>query len=221
MRPDWRLLANPSWRAAARRIPLLLTASRAALAPVVVLLAFAGSRSSPPGTAFAACLVAALLTDVFDGILARRLGIATPTLRRLDSIADTLFYLAAALAAWHLYPAAIRSRLVPIAILAALEIARYAFDAVKFRREASYHMWSSKLWGVALFAGFFSLLALGADGVLLTAAVVLGIVADLEGLAISMVLPDWRSDVPTVLHAIRLRREAREPPDERKLAEGR
>lgn len=52
-------------------IPLFLTALRAALAPVVVLLAI----SRPSRAAFGVCLVAAFLSDVFDGVIARRLGI--------------------------------------------------------------------------------------------------------------------------------------------------
>ena len=36
------------------------------------------------------------LSDIFDGVMARRLGIATATLRRLDSVADAPFYVAAA-----------------------------------------------------------------------------------------------------------------------------
>lgn len=184
-----------------KTLPLLLTLLRAGLAPVIVLVAV--FRPSKP--AFGACLVTAFLTDVFDGIIARRLGVATPNLRRLDSVADSLFYVAATFVAWHLYPTAITRRSVLLAALVILELARYAFDAVKFRREASYHMWSSKLWGVALFAGFYSLLALGSDTVFVSAAIVLGIFADLEGLAISLVLRDWKSDVPTVFHAIRLR----------------
>ncbi|MCV5084856.1 CDP-alcohol phosphatidyltransferase family protein, partial [Escherichia coli] len=72
------------------RIPLLLTALRAALAPVVALLAL----RFPSGLAFALCLAGAFLSDVFDGILARRWGVATQTLRRLDSAADSLFYVA-------------------------------------------------------------------------------------------------------------------------------
>ena len=62
---------------------------------MVVLLAL--YLPSPSG--FGLCLIAAFLSDVFDGILARRLGVATPTLRRLDSIADSVFYLAAVFAA--------------------------------------------------------------------------------------------------------------------------
>jgi CDP-diacylglycerol--glycerol-3-phosphate 3-phosphatidyltransferase len=35
----------------------------------------------------------------------------------------------------------------------------------------------------------------------------LGIVSDLEGLAVSLVLPEWRHDVPSLVHAWRLRRQ--------------
>lgn len=191
-------------RAILRALPLALTTLRALLAPVVVALALL----LPSRPAFGACLAAAFLSDLFDGIVARRLGVATPALRRLDSAADTLFYVAATFAAWHLHPDAIRQRAGMLAALVALELARYAFDAWKFRREASYHMWSSKLWGIALFAGFVALLAFDADGVLVDLAVLVGIVADIEGLAISAVMPHWQSDVPTIVHAWRLRRKA-------------
>lgn len=191
---------------ALRHLPLALTALRALLAPVMVLLAIAW----PSRAAFGVCLVAAFLSDVFDGILARRLGIATPTLRRLDSIADSLFYVAALFAAWQLQPEALLEHRAALLLLVLLEISRYAFDLHKFGREASYHMWSSKLWGLALFAGFFSLLALGRSGWPVSAAVWLGIIADLEGLAISVVLTRWVNDVPSIVHAYRLRESERQ-----------
>lgn len=183
-------------------IPLLLTASRALLAPVLVVLAL----YEPSRPAFAACLIAAFVSDVFDGIIARRLHVATPLLRRLDSIADSVFYAAALFAAWHLYPDQVRRFGPALVVLVALEVARYAFDLAKFRREAAYHMWSSKLWGIFLFVGFFSLLALGRGGIPVALAIVTGIVADIEGFAISILLRNWKSDVPTFVHALRLRR---------------
>jgi len=184
------------------RLPLLLTALRAALAPLVVLLALV----APLEPAFALCLTVALVSDIFDGVLARRLGVATPGLRRLDSVADSLFYLAATFAVWHLAPAVIARRWAPLLILAALELARYAVDWVKFRREAAYHMWSSKAWGLALFCAFMSVLAFGVDGLLVDAAIGIGIAADLEGLAISLALTRWHNDVPSLVHALRLRK---------------
>jgi phosphatidylglycerophosphate synthase len=190
-----------------RRIPILLTGLRALLAPVVVLL----SLFAPLGPAFALCLIAAFVSDIFDGVLARHLKVATVNLRRLDSVADTLFYAACVFAAWHLYPAAITQHVIALGVLAGLEVMRYAFDFLKFRREASYHMWSSKVWGIALFAGFFALLVLGSSGVAVSCAIYVGIVADLEGLLISLVLPRWQADVPTFVHAFRARRAAAAP----------
>lgn len=189
----------------ADRVPLLLTLLRAALAPVLVLLALV----NPAPAAFAACLIAAVLSDYFDGVIARHLKIATPNLRRLDSSADSLFYLCALFAAWWLYPHALAERLAPLAILIGLEAIRYVFDYAKFRREASYHTWSAKLFGVTLFMGFFSLLVFASDGPLVSLAIYFGIVSAIEGLAISFVLREWRTDVPSIVHALRLRHTAR------------
>jgi phosphatidylglycerophosphate synthase len=186
-----------------KKVPFLLTLLRALLAPVIVLVAL----YAPNPAAFGACLSAACLSDILDGVLGRRLGVATPLLRRLDSAADSVFYAGATFAAWRLHPEALISRAWPLFGLAGLELGRYAFDLAKFGREASYHMWSSKAWGIALFAGFLSLLAFGSDNLAVDAAVWIGIVADVEGLAISAVLPRWRNDVPTLAHALRLRGE--------------
>ena len=183
------------------RLPLGLVLLRALLAPVLVALAL----FHPTGAAFGACLVAAFLSDYFDGVIARRLGVATVNLRRLDSAADSLFYIAATFAVWHLQPEAILGRWPLLAVLAGLELLRYVLDLAKFRREASYHMWSSKLWGLFLFAGFLSLLAFHDDNVFVSLMVWAGIVADLEGVAISLTLRHWQADVPTIVHALRLR----------------
>ncbi len=163
----------------------------------------------PSRPAFGVCLTVAFLSDIFDGVLARRSGIVSPGLRRLDSSADTLFYLGAAVAVWHLHPAAITGRWMPLSALLGIELGRYAFDFYKFRRETAYHMWSSKLWGVALFGAFLSLLAFGKDGYIVDAAIYIGLAADLEGLAISVTLDRWRSDVSSICHAKRLRRPVR------------
>src|SRR5271170_1491772 len=194
----------PSHSALFKLTPMLLTGLRALLAPVVVLF----SVYAPKPQAFAICLLVGFLSDIFDGIIARRLKVATPAIRRLDSAADTVFYAACAFAAWHLYPAAIADRLMPLGILVALEAFRYILDFARFHRESSYHMWSSKLWGIGLFIGFFSLLVFGSQGVAVSLAIYLGIVADLEGAAISFILPRWRSDVPSFVHALRIRRNA-------------
>ncbi|WP_295393350.1 CDP-alcohol phosphatidyltransferase family protein [uncultured Thiodictyon sp.] len=183
------------------QIPLLLTLLRAGLAPVIVLLAL----FAPVPVAFAACLAVAAVSDYFDGAIARRLDIVTPGLRRLDSLVDLLFHLAALFALWWLYPQVIIRHAGLIAVLVGLGVARYGFAYAKFGREASYHLWSSKVWGFALFLAFYSLLVLQSDGVWITLVLSLGILAGLEDLAVSLVLRESRIDVPTVFHAWRLR----------------
>lgn len=182
-----------------RLIPPFLIALRASLAPVIVTLAL----YDPDRRAFGVCLVLAFLSDIFDGVIARRLGIATPTLRRLDSLADTIFYVGATFAIWHLAPRVVLDHRWAFLVLGILELTRYAFDLAKFGREASYHMWSSKAWGAVLFVAFFALLAFGYRGNLAAIPLYVGIFADLEGLAISVVLSDWRSDVPSLVHALK------------------
>jgi CDP-diacylglycerol--glycerol-3-phosphate 3-phosphatidyltransferase len=136
----------------------------------------------------------------------RRLGIVTPFLRRLDSIADSVFYVAATYCVWLMHPDVILGHATSLLLLFGLELGRYVFDFLKFRKEASYHMWSSKLWGLALFVAFFSILVFSNAGIAVSCAIYLGLLADAEGLVISMLLPYWKNDVPTLFHALRLRR---------------
>jgi len=184
-----------------RHVPVLLTSIRAVLGPCVIACAYL----RPDPTLLVSCVVVAFLSDVFDGIIARRLGIATANLRRLDSIADSIFYLCASWAVWVLHPGIILANAAPLVVLAALEGARYLLDAWKFGREASYHMWSSKAWGIALCMAFVAAFAAGEPGVYPVLAIVIGVIADVEGLLISLTLRSWRHDVPTIFHALRIR----------------
>jgi len=185
-----------------RRVPLLLTAIRALLGPCVVASAYLWPHSALLVT----CVTIAFLSDVFDGVVARRLCIATANLRRLDSIADSIFYLCALWAVWVLHPDVVRANLGPLVALAILEGARYMLDLWKFGREASYHMWSSKLWGIALFAAFVAMFASEDPAFLPMLAIAVGIIADVEGVLISFTLRSWRHDVPSIFHALRIRR---------------
>ena len=188
------------------RLPLFLTLLRAALGPAVVGLAYA----SAPRRAILACIVVGFASDVADGMIARRAGLDTEALRRLDSVADSAFWIGVAWAAWHLEAPGLLPYLPGVAAIVVLELTRYVFDAVKFGREASWHAYSAKAWGVSLFLAAVSVIGLGRARPAVDAAVALGIVADVEGLAISVVLPRWTRDVPSLAHAWRLRRRAGE-----------
>lgn len=183
-----------------RHVPLALVVLRLCLAPIVLATALL----HPDRTVFAICLAGALLSDYFDGVIARRLGVATAGLRRLDSITDSIFYFCALVAALVTGYELIQPYFPALIVLLAVEALRYVYDIRKFGKEASYHMWSSKLWGLLLFVCMWSLLVLHRGGWPVALAVFWGIAADVEGLAISMTLRKWQPDVPTLWHARRL-----------------
>ena len=188
-----------------RRVPAFLVALRALAAPALLAAAARGA----PGAALAALVTLALLSDVFDGVIARRLGVATPALRHADSVADAVFYLAALGALWMRARGAVTALAAPLAALLALEAVRLVLERAKYGRMAAYHMWSAKLWGLTLWLGvceaFLASAPAGARtdtaGPLLRLAVYVGLATDLEGLAATLVLPRWECDVPTLWHA--------------------
>jgi CDP-diacylglycerol--glycerol-3-phosphate 3-phosphatidyltransferase len=179
-----------------------LTVLRLLLAPVLVWLVYTGA----PGAVFAAVVLAAFVSDYFDGVIARRLGVATPELRHFDSRADLVFYATAAWAVWRLHPDVVRSVAVPGLIVIGLDVVRHVFDFAKFGRDVAYHAWSSKIWGLSLALALVLLMGFGVSRPFVAIAVLLGLIAQLEGLAISVMLPVWTHDVPTLIHALRIRK---------------
>ncbi len=184
------------------RLPLLLTASRGLLIPLVLVLAHA---EAPPW-AFVLCLCWALLSDICDGILARRLGVDTPFLRQLDTVTDTLFYGAVLWAMWVLHPDVVTARAVWIGAILGLELAGYLVSRIKFGRGASHHALSAKLFGIALFAASTCLLGFGISGWVFDTAIVVGLVCEVESLAITLLLPAWRQDTRHIGEALRVRK---------------
>jgi len=187
----------PPMRRGRSAIPWGLMAARAALGPVLLACAWNGAG----GWLLAALVGVHTAIDVADGVVARRLGVATPAMRRADSAIDTWFYLWVAGAMWRRAPGALLSHAWLLGALLASEVTRHAFDQWKYGRSAAYHMWSAKLWGVSLFAGCGEVLVRGAAGPLFVAALALGLLTNVEGLGASLVLPDWEHDVPTFWHA--------------------
>lgn len=179
-----------------------LTVLRLLLAPVLVWLVYAGA----PGIAFAAVIFAAFVSDYLDGVIARRVGVASAELRHFDSRADLVFYATAAWSVWRLHPDLVRSFAIPGLILIGLDVVRHILDFAKFRKDAAYHAWSSKVWGLSLALALVLLMGFGVTQPFVAITVILGLIAQVEGLMISVVLPVWTHDVPTVFHALGIRK---------------
>jgi CDP-diacylglycerol--glycerol-3-phosphate 3-phosphatidyltransferase len=174
---------------------------RAALGPVVI----AGEACSWNGFTLAGIVITALVSDIFDGVLARRWGCDTAGVRLFDSMADTFFYVCVAIALWIGQPQVWRHNAGLLGGLVALEVMRFGLDFAKFEKPTSYHSYLAKSWGLVMAIGVVAVFASGRASPVLSVALVLGIVCDVEGLAMSLMLPVWRKDVKTIWAAWRLR----------------
>jgi CDP-diacylglycerol--glycerol-3-phosphate 3-phosphatidyltransferase len=207
--------ASP-WPPWVRAIPWGLVTLRLALAPGLLVLTGLGA----PGEVLAGCLGLAVYCDVLDGVLARRLGVATATLRRYDCAADVLFYLAVLACAWARHPDVLAAYRWPVVGLLALEASCQALSLARFGRTTATHSWSCRAWSALLLAAFAALFGLGRVGALGPAAVAAGYVAYADVLLILLLAPRCPVDVPGAWHAWRLRQRARASPRAEDVPDG-
>jgi phosphatidylglycerophosphate synthase len=184
-----------------QHLPWLMAAARAILGPIVIV----GQACQWSGAALASLIVTALLSDIFDGILARRWHCDTPAVRLFDSMADTAFYLCTAIALCLRYPHLWMTHALLLAFLLILEAARFVYDFAKFGKPASYHSYLAKTWGILLAIAVITAFLTPHADTLISAALLLGILCDLEGLTMSLLLPIWHRDVKTLRAAWQLR----------------
>ena len=181
-----------------RAIPWLMSAGRAALGPILI----AGAACGWNGLTLAAMVIAALVSDIFDGVLARRWQCDTPAVRLFDSMADTVFYLCVGIALWLAHPAILRGNLTPLLALVAAEALRFTFDLIKYGKPASYHSYLAKSWGLLTVVSIF---AFNGGRTLLPLALWTGVACNLQDLLLSIILPTWQRDIKTIPAGLRLR----------------
>ncbi len=146
-----------------------------------------------------------LLTDIFDGIIARKYQLSTSGLRRLDSLVDQLFFLSVATAAYITWPNFFKQHTVSLLVLIGTELLAYAICLLKFRKEIATHTISSKFWTLLLFATLCQLLWTGNSVILFRLCFYAGLLTRLEIIGIILLLRQWAHDVPSLYHAILLR----------------
>lgn len=186
------------------KIPLLLIYSRTVFAALIILLAV--FKIEYFRNIIITLIVLGLLSDIFDGIIARRLNISTQKLRRLDSSVDQVFWVAILVSAYIVSPLFFRTNLVLIMIVVLLEAACYAISFIKFKKEVATHAIASKIWTLVLFATLLQVIAAGNSIVLFYICFSLGVITRLEIIIILFILKDWTNDVPTVYHAVLIKK---------------
>jgi len=187
-----------------RKIPLLLICFRLLIGIFLVVFSLSSASLFIPVAII--LITVGLLSDVFDGIIARRLNVSTTVLRRLDSIVDQIFWISKAVACYIRYPDLFRINQTKIIILVATELLTYVVCFIKFKKEVATHAISSKLWTLLLFATLIQLIATSSSTILFNICFVVGLITRLEIIIILLLIRQWTNDVPSVYHAFLLRK---------------
>ncbi|MBD2578304.1 CDP-alcohol phosphatidyltransferase family protein [Oscillatoria sp. FACHB-1406] len=182
-------------------LPTSLVLLRFCLAPVLLADAFDGNTSQ----LFIVAFVAAFLSDIFDGVIARRLDVSTAKLRQADSWADVALYACVSASALLVRPDAIAVFRIPLLTVVFVQLWWWVANLLKYGKPASYHTYSAKLWGLSLFIAAIALFGFHYSGVTLWLAIIIGILHTLEEIAMTSILPVWTHDVLSFKHALQLR----------------
>jgi len=186
------------------KIPAILIFSRLIIGLIIILLSLI--KVDYYQTIAVVLLTIGLLTDIFDGIIARYLNISTQKLRRLDSTVDQIFFVSVGLATYIQCPEFFKSNAYKIIILGGAEILIYLVSFIKFRKEVATHSIGAKIWTLLLFGTLIQVILQCQSIILFNLCFWVGLLTRAEIIAILLILKTWTNDVPSVFHSIQLRK---------------
>ena len=184
------------------QLPKILLYSRIILSILVVSLSIFSVNNAALFVLI--ILYTGIISDIFDGIIARRLNISTTDFRVHDTIIDLLFYTSLFYFVFTANPVIILSNILQIMIILSLELCMYIISLVRFKKLPSPHAILSKCWGVYMVIEL-SLIILEVQGNHFTIALYFGILVHLERVLIYITLRNWEHDIPTLIHAYKIR----------------
>ena len=188
-------------------IPNTLSLFRISCSPVILWFAWNGEERP-----FLTFLTAALVSDFFDGAIARLLKHTTELGSKLDSFADFLLALAVLPCIWLLWPHLFDNELQYFMLILVGSFTQLACGYVKFGRTPSYHTWSSKSATLLLSASLLLLLYTQETSAPFRFSALLHVASTVESILITLLLPRWHYNVPSIWHALALPHAKTDPP---------
>lgn len=178
-------------------LPNLLTGFRFVAAPFLLWLAWHGYA-----IAFMVLLAITFATDLLDGLTARLTGQVTQFGATLDSWADVMTYLTIALCCWWLWPDVISRERLYVGLTIASCLLPALAGMLKFGRFTSYHTWGVKIAAASMGLTLYVLFLSGPAWPFRVAAVIC-ILAAIEEIAITWLLPEPESNLRSVWHVLK------------------
>jgi CDP-diacylglycerol--glycerol-3-phosphate 3-phosphatidyltransferase len=146
-----------------------------------------------------------IMSDVFDGIVARKLKISTDKLRVQDTIIDLFFYVSILYFLILSEPQLFRENKFILISILCLECLMYCLSLVRFKKIPSPHAIMSKFWGIYIVIEF-TLILQEINGTHFAIALYIGLIVHLDRVLIYLLLKKWEHDIPSSYHAYLLRK---------------
>ncbi len=186
-----------------KRIPLILLFSRIPAGLMVILLTVIRSQVNYAGIAISWLMAYAVISDIFDGILARKLGVSHPKMRVWDSSVDQFFWVSTIACSILFAKAFYENHLWAILTVVTLEVIAYIISYIKFRKPVATHSILAKIWTISLCVFLIVLFLNGSAGISYWIMIVIGAISRLEIIGILVVMKEWQSDIPNIIQALR------------------
>jgi phosphatidylglycerophosphate synthase len=184
-------------------IPILLIYSRVLFSIMMLILGFIQPQHFR--LIINTLLISGLVSDVFDGIIARRLNVSTVGLRRLDSFVDQIFWLSALAATYMICGSFFKENAISFILLLAAEALTYMISYLRFRKEVATHAILSKVWTLTILATLVQIISTCSSAWIFTTCFYIGLITRIEIIAILFIIRKWENDVPSLYHAILIR----------------
>ena len=178
-----------------KKIPFILIYSRIIIALCIIVLAL--TQPVYKDIIIVILMILGLLTDVFDGIIARKLNVSSEKLRVWDSNVDQFFWIAVIGSVFYLKFTIVKPLLLLILIIVLLEVVAYIISYLKFKRPIATHSLLAKFWTLTLLA-FLIELTLNSTAYTFVVCFWVGLISRLEIIGIILMLKKWVTDVPSI-----------------------
>jgi len=178
-----------------------LSAARICAVPFQLHFAFSGQK-----TAFLVLLMLVLLSDAIDGFIARKMGQESEIGSRMDSLGDFATYVSLPICMWGLWPELIREETAFLLLAGLSTLLPALVGYCRFRRPIAFHTWSAKLSAVLLGVTLLLMMILDMRWPFRVVTPIICL-AGLETLAVTLVLPRYRANVSSLIHALAIRRD--------------
>lgn len=183
----------------------MITSYRLLMFPVILYFIISGKE-----TLFAVFFVINMITDFFDGYIARKLKMETELGAKLDSFADNFTYLLAFIGLLVFKMDELRPHLLSFGIFIGMLVLTVIISLIKFRKFPSFHLKMTKISGDIQALFFVCLFTLGFFAPLYYLMIVWGILGAIEHIAIQMIIPEMRSNVKGLYWILKERRIEKE-----------